>query len=190
MPNLLDQLDGDRRLDLVAGLTYRCALQAQRNANANVIEDLDALPSPAYHLTGELHRARRASLELGRGCPFACTFCSTNDFFRRNFRLRSPERLLHDMRSIAAAYSIRDFELVHDMFTVDRRRVAACQAMIASGEGFTWSCSARTDRIDEELLDLMARSGCRGIFFGVEAGSQRMQRSSINTSIRSVRRRL
>lgn len=177
LPNLLDQLDGDRRLDLVAGLTYRCALQPQRNANANVIEDLDALPSPAYHLTGELHGARRASLELGRGCPFACTFCSTNDFFRRNFRLRSPERLLHDMRSIAAAYSIRDFELVHDMFTVDRRRVAAfCQAMIASGEGFTWSCSARTDRIDEELLDLMARSGCRGIFFGVEAGSQRMQK--------------
>jgi hypothetical protein len=128
-------------------------------------------------LTGGLNDADRAALELGRGCPFACTFCSTNDFFRRNFRLRSPERVLLDMRLLAAAYSIRDFELVHDMFTVDRRRVAAfCEAMIASGDKFTWSCSARTDRIDEELLDLMGRAGCRGIFFGVEAGSERMQR--------------
>ena len=174
---LLDQLEGERRLDLVPGLSYRCGAEPRRNANANVIEDLDALPSPAYHLTGELQGAHRAALELGRGCPFACTFCSTNDFFRRNFRLRSPERVLRDMRLIATAYSIRDFELVHDMFTVDRRRVAAfCEAMIASGEDFTWSCSARTDCIDEELLELMGRAGCRGIFFGVEVGSERMQK--------------
>jgi radical SAM superfamily enzyme YgiQ (UPF0313 family) len=177
LPLLLDQLEGERRLDHVPGLSYRAGAQPHRNPNANVIEDLDALPSPAYHLTGELHGADRAALELGRGCPFACTFCSTNDFFRRNFRLRSPQRVLLDMRLLAAAYSIRDFELVHDMFTVDRRRVAAfCEAMIASGDRFTWSCSARTDRIDEELLDLMGRAGCRGIFFGVEAGSERMQK--------------
>ena len=176
LPLLLDQLEGERRLEQVPGLSYRRGAQPHRNANAAVIEDLDALPSPAYHVTGELQGADRAALELGRGCPFACTFCSTNDFFRRNFRLRSPERVLRDMRMIAAAYSIRDFELVHDMFTVDRRRVVSfCEAMITSGEEFTWSCSARTDRMDEELLELMGRGGCRGIFFGVEAGSERMQ---------------
>jgi radical SAM superfamily enzyme YgiQ (UPF0313 family) len=177
LPLLLDQLEGERRLDQVPGLSYRVGTQPRRNPNAPVIENLDALASPAYHLTGDLQGADSAALELGRGCPFACTFCSTNDFFRRNFRLRSPERVLRDMRMLAATYSIRDFELVHDMFTVDRRRVAAfCEAMIASGEEFTWSCSARTDCIDEELLAQMARSGCRGIFFGVESGSERMQK--------------
>lgn len=177
LPLLLDQLEGERQLDRVPGLSYRAGTQTRRNVNAPVIENLDALPSPAYHLTECLRGARRAALELGRGCPFACTFCSTNDFFRRNFRLRSPERVLRDMRIIATSYPIRDFELVHDMFTVDRRRVAAfCEAMIASGDEFTWSCSARTDCIDEELLELMARGGCRGIFFGVEAGSERMQK--------------
>ena len=177
LPLVLDQLARERRLDRVPGLSYRAGANPQRNANASVIQDLDALPSPAYHLTGDLRGAERAALELGRGCPFACTFCSTNDFFRRMFRLRSPERMLRDMRTIAATYSIRDFELVHDMFTVDRRRVESfCEAMIASGENFTWSCSARTDCIDEELLELMARGGCRGIFFGVETGSERMQK--------------
>jgi hypothetical protein len=177
LPLLLDQLEGEQRLDQVPGLSYCVGAQPRRNANAPVIQDLDALPSPAYHLAGDLREARRAALELGRGCPFACTFCSTNDFFRRNFRLRSPERVLRDMRMIAATYSIRDFDLVHDMFTVDRRRVAAfCEAMIASGNEFTWACSARTDCIDGELLELMAKGGCRGIFFGVETGSERMQK--------------
>ena len=81
------------------------------------------------------------------------------------------------MRAVAATYAINDFELVHDMFTVDRKRVVAfCEAMIASGEGFTWSVSARTDCIDEELLELMARAGCKGVFYGVEVGSEKMQK--------------
>jgi radical SAM superfamily enzyme YgiQ (UPF0313 family) len=177
LPLLIAELTAERQLDRVAGLTYRDGLQVRRNANAPVIVDLDSLPFPAYHLSQCLEDASIASLELGRGCPFSCTFCSTNDFFRRNFRLRSPERVLRDMRTIAKKYSITQFSLVHDMFTVDKRRVIAfCEAMIASGEGFTWSCSARTDCVDESLLELMVRSGCRGVFFGVEAGSRRMQK--------------
>lgn len=177
LPLLLAELRGARRLDQIAGLTYRVGVQPIRNPNAPVIADLDALPFPAYHLSQYLQNSGRASLELGRGCPFACTFCSTNDFFRRRFRLRSPQRVLQDMRAIALNYSIRHFELVHDMFTVDRHRVLAfCEAMISSNEGFTWSCSARTDCIDERLLELMARAGCSGIFYGVEVGSTKMQK--------------
>src|SRR5260370_16594120 len=177
LPFLIAELASEGRLDGVAGLTYREGPEVRRNGNAPVIADLDALPSPAYHLSRYLEGATVASIELGRGCPFSCTFCSTNDFFRRNFRLRSPVRVLQEMREIAQKRSITHFELVHDMFTVDKKRVIAfCEAMIASGEGFTWSCSARTDCVDECLLDLMAQSGCRGVFFGVEAGSRRMQK--------------
>lgn len=177
VPVLLEQLSGARRFEMVPGLTYRDNGQIRRNAHAPLISDLDSLLSPAYHLSGDLSGATAAALEMGRGCPFACTFCSTNDFFRRKFRLRSPERILGDMRAIAATYGIREFGLVHDMFTVDRRRVEAfCDAMLVSGEGFQWSCSARTDSVDEELLDRMRQSGCNAIFFGVEAGSERMQK--------------
>jgi hypothetical protein len=80
------------------------------------------------------------------------------------------------MCDLAESYGLTDFDLIHDMFTVDRTRVVAfCEAMIASGENFTWACSARTDRLDEQLLEFMAQAGCRGIFFGIEAGSSRMQ---------------
>jgi radical SAM superfamily enzyme YgiQ (UPF0313 family) len=177
LPSLLEELHRDYDYSRVGGLTYRDGAAIRRNANAPVIEDLDSLPAPAYHLSNYLQNAKTASIELGRGCPFSCTFCSTNDFFRRRFRLRSPARVLKEMREIWAVYGIRHFELVHDMFTVDRKRVVAfCEEMLGSDEGFTWDCSARTDCVDEELLELMARSGCRSIFFGIETGSRRMQR--------------
>jgi len=177
LPVFLNELGGGRKFDRVPGLTRRSPLGIQYNPDAPLVSDLDALPSPAYHLTGELVGLHRASLELGRGCPFACTFCSTNDFFRRKFRLRSPERVVGDMRAIEREYGIRDFDLVHDMFTVDAKRVRAfCRTLIDSGEGYTWTCSARTDCVDEELIEDMAAAGCKGMFFGVETGSARMQK--------------
>src|SRR5689334_7843525 len=78
LPLLLDELNGEHCMERVPGLTYRRDREARRTPNAPVIRDLDALPTPAYHLTGELKGADRAALEMGRGCPFACTFCSTN----------------------------------------------------------------------------------------------------------------
>ncbi|HYX68999.1 MAG TPA: radical SAM protein, partial [Terriglobales bacterium] len=139
--------------------------------------DLDSLPFPAFHLFPDVRFCRHFPLELGRGCPFACTFCSTNDFFRRRFRLKSPAQMIVDMRRVKQTYGISSFELVHDMFTVDRKRVVEfCEALLESKEEFTWGSSARTDCIDEELIALMARAGCRGIFFGIESGSPRMQK--------------
>jgi radical SAM superfamily enzyme YgiQ (UPF0313 family) len=175
-PILLDELAGARRLHAVPGLTWRSPFGIQRNTDAPLVQDLDSIPIPAYHLTGELEGMSYASLELGRGCPFSCTFCSTNDFFRRKFRLKSPAQMLADMRAIRGRYGIRSFKLTHDMFTVDRKRVVEfCEHLIQSGEKFSWSCSARTDCVDPELLDLMRQAGCSGLFFGVETGSQRLQ---------------
>lgn len=176
LAQLVDALAESRDPAAIPGITFRRDQEIQRNPDAPLVLDLDALPFPAFHLFPEIRFCRHFPLELGRGCPFACTFCSTNDFFRRRFRLKSPERMIAEMRRVKQAYGIRSFELVHDMFTVDRKRVVEfCEALIESKEDFTWGCSARTDCVDEELIALMARAGCRGIFFGIESGSPRMQ---------------
>ena len=177
LPQLLDALAQGRLPDNVPGITFRRDGKIVRNPDAEGITDLDTLPFPAFHLLPDMGTCRFMPLELGRGCPFACTFCSTNDFFRRRFRLKSPARMLEEMRRVKATYGIDTFELVHDMFTVDRKRVAAfCEALLASSDRFYWGCSARTDCIDEELIELMASAGCRGVFFGIETGSARMQK--------------
>jgi radical SAM superfamily enzyme YgiQ (UPF0313 family) len=179
LPDLVEALTRHTSLSQVPGITFRRNEDGEivRNPAAPLVSDLDALPFPAFHLFPDVRFCRHFPLELGRGCPFSCTFCSTNDFFRRNFRLKSPAQMIADMRRVKQTYGINSFELVHDMFTVDRKRVVAfCEALIASKEEFYWGSSARTDCIDEELIALMARAGCRGIFFGIETGSRRMQK--------------
>lgn len=143
-----------------------------------VVEDLDDLPMPAfdcYPLTELGEPAMR--IDAGRGCPFACTFCSTATFFGRSYRLKTPARLLAEMDLLRDRHGFTRFKLNHDLFTVDRRKVAAfCTAV--KGKGYVWSCSARVDCVDEALLEQMHDSGCRGIYFGIETGSRRMQKVS------------
>jgi radical SAM superfamily enzyme YgiQ (UPF0313 family) len=177
LPRVLDALS-HKTIDLetIAGITYRKSNSIFRNPNAPVIENLDELPMAAFHLYSHIQGSSYAPLEAGRGCPFACSFCSTNDFFRRRFRMKSPHVLVEQMMTIKHKYGINEFDLLHDMFTVDRKRVVSfCQAVQESGEELYWGCSARTDCIDDELIDLMAESGCAGIFYGIDSGSNRVQ---------------
>jgi len=177
-PALMKLLEtGDSRWQSLSGITFRRGEDVIRNPNARVVENLDRLPMPAFELDASIRARKGIHLEAGRGCPFVCTFCSTNDFFRRNFRLKSSHTLIEQISALKKEYGIDYFSLVHDMYTVDRKKVVEfCDAISASGEKFTWGCSARTDCIDDDLLGLMASAGCAGIFFGIETGSQRLQK--------------
>jgi radical SAM superfamily enzyme YgiQ (UPF0313 family) len=195
LPQLLDALSSrGAGIKNVQGVTYRSGSDVIRNPNAPVIENLDALPLPAFHYYSDVEKYGFLPVEAGRGCPFACSFCSTNDFFRRRYRMKSPDVLVGQMRDLKRRYKVNFFELVHDMFTADKKRVMDfCQAIIRSGEQLYWNCSARTDCADDELLSLMARAGCQGIFFGIDSGSERMQRQmnkglNLTESLSRVRR--
>src|SRR5205823_1037640 len=102
LPDLVDALAADSSLAAIPGITFRRNGDGEivRNPAASLVADLDALPFPAFHLFPDVRFCRHFPLELGRGCPFSCTFCSTNDFFRRSFRLKSPAQMIADMRRV------------------------------------------------------------------------------------------
>ena len=159
------------------GLTFRDGPGVRRNPDAPAIPNLDVLPLPALDRYGDVPRRRSLPLEIGRGCPFSCRFCSTSRFFSRHYRLKSTDLVIRQMNFLSRRYGIRVFDLIHDMFTVDRRRVAEfCRELRSRRARYRWSCSARTDCVDDELLGMMRDAGCEGIFFGIETGSPRIQR--------------
>jgi radical SAM superfamily enzyme YgiQ (UPF0313 family) len=178
LPALLGSLAAREDWRSVPGISFRTSTEIVRNADGSLLTDLDSLPMPAFHLLPYLRECGSLPLEAGRGCPFSCTFCSTSQFFRHSFRTKSVERVVEQILSLQRKYDVSSFDLVQDNFTVNRKRVVdLCEKLLSLGARINWSCSARTDCIDDDLLDLMRRAGCRGIFLGVESGSNRMQRT-------------
>ncbi len=136
----------------------------------------ESLPRPAYdrYPIDELDLPL-LRVEAGRGCPFNCTFCSTASFFGRRYRLKSAERLCTELDYLHERYGIARFALTHDLFTVSKAKVREfCDAV--GDRGYTWTCSARMDCVDPELLERMSEAGCTSIYYGVETGSPRMQK--------------
>jgi radical SAM superfamily enzyme YgiQ (UPF0313 family) len=176
LPELLVAMNDGGDFAAVAGLSWRRRGEPVRNLDRPLIKDLDAYPMPAYGLYGHDFQGRWP-VEVGRGCPFACTFCSTSVYFHRSFRLKSAARIAAEIRHLQEAFGARQFMFVHDMFTVNKRRVKEiCRVLEETTPGVSWSCSARLDCIDDDLLDAMRRAGCDSIFIGIEAGSQRQQK--------------
>jgi len=178
-PQLVQALENRIDLASVPGLTYRKKEKITRTPEAPLIEDLDALPMIDYRLLPkEAITNERMNIEVGRGCPYGCTFCSTANYFKRIYRLKSPKRILAEMNAIHALYPQKKrFTFDHDNLTVHRMKLLQmCDAFIASGMRYQWGGSSRIDNVDKNVLKRMKQAGCVSIFFGVETGSQRMQK--------------
>ncbi len=116
-------------------------------------------------------------IDAGRGCPYSCTFCCTSLFWKRTYRLKSPERIVEDIKYYKEKYGIKSFALSHDAFTTNRKLVAeVCDHIIESELDIKWKCTARIDCISEELILKMQKAGLAHIDLGVETGSPRMQK--------------
>ena len=173
---LLEALGAALPLDTIEGLTFRRRGDIVRTRDAGPILNLDALPMSAYDAfpIDDL-KLRSLDVDAGRGCPFGCAFCSTASFFGRRYRIKSARRLVAELDLLAARYGIATFNLTHDLFTVNKTSVREfCAA--AGGRNFAWTCSARMDCVDAELLQTMRDAGCSAVYYGVETGSPRLQR--------------
>ncbi|MBK5275372.1 MAG: cobalamin-dependent protein [Desulfuromonadales bacterium] len=142
------------------------------------LKNLDQLPSAVKYLDFSIGVDVQLQPEFiltARGCPSACYFCSSPNFWERKVRFRSPRRIVDEMIAIRARYGLIYFSLRDDTFTADRARtVEFCRLLIEGRAHVLWNCQSRVNVLDEELLVWMKRAGCECIQLGVESGSPRI----------------
>ena len=163
---------------------------AQRHKGGIALEpqgppvSLDSLPINDFSLWPLKEAVQRGwfktgiPIEAGRGCPYRCYFCSTNKFFQHKYRMKSPVRMKEEITLLHEEYGFSNFKLIHDFFTVSRKEVKEISEALNECEvsELTWSCFARADSIDRQMLEIMWNGGCRSLLFGIETGSSRMQK--------------
>lgn len=169
--------------EAVAGVTWRRDGTIVANPDRALITDLNALPLPDYTLAPPLSTYRTACalsraiaiLEVGRGCPHRCVYCSESVLWRRRTRTFAVERVVNEMRTLHAEHGAECFLLAYDQFTADRRYVEEfCRQVIAAGLNRTpWYCISRLDSVDAELLAQMRAAGCESMCYGIDSGSSR-----------------
>lgn len=124
-----------------------------------------------------LKESHRTTLDVGRGCPFSCVFCSTKTFWKQKFRLRNIQDIVDEIEYVVNNIGITRFDFDHDIFTVKKDKVMEfCNELKIRNISISWHCSSRIDTIDKEMIDTMTNCGLFKIMFGIESASSRVQK--------------
>ena len=114
-------------------------------------------------------------IESGRGCPYGCDFCTVTGFFGDAIRFRSNQSVVDELLSLKRRAEAEHGQMavffIDDNFAINVKRTKSLlREIIAQNATVPWVAQISINLLkDEELIDLIAASGGRWIFIGLES---------------------
>lgn len=176
---LMNELEGGRNFSQIKGLMYREGEKVVVNPPRPFISDIDSIPFPdrdkvdvkkyCFEVPGK-GLIPVATLELTRGCPFQCVFCSEPLNTGRGLRTRSPKNVVDEMVEVKEKYGISHFFMLDSTLTAKKVLVEEfCRELLNRNVQITFEGQTRGNLVDEPLLVLMKQAGLVRLSFGLES---------------------
>src|SRR3989344_1715842 len=146
-----------------------------KNHPREYIKNLDSLPFPAYDLFDmDKYLDKKIRIVTSRGCPYKCTFCSIHLLIGFDFRVRSPENVVAEIKQWYDR-GFREFQFTDDNLTQDMKRAEKLfDLIIQSGMKIRFDIrnGLRVDKVNDILLRKMRKAGCYFIAYAIESSDQ------------------
>jgi radical SAM superfamily enzyme YgiQ (UPF0313 family) len=125
---------------------------------------LDGLPVDRSIFRGKPYRPV-ALVQFGRGCKYACDFCSIHAFYGSQLRWRPAADVVRELESIDRRYVL----FTDDNLFNDKRHFRDLLEAIRP-LSLRWACQISLDvASDKDLVRQMAASGCLAVMVGFES---------------------
>jgi len=165
----------------IKGIIYRKNGQSIRTPDRELVEKLDSLPFPAFHLLDDLKEYAPTPLmykklpvlmiTTSRGCPHSCIFC--NSIWSKKYRCNSAEYVVNLIEGAVKKYGFKEIMFYEDTFCLDKQRVfEICKLLRDKKIDVSWSCSSHVNHLTKEMLFEMKKAGCWIMSIGIESGNQ------------------
>ncbi len=183
LAELVANRDKKATFSQIKGISFRHQGKVVHNPQRPLIENLENLPFPGYHLVKDIvHKyhfaamagrdAPYALVEGSRGCPCECTFCTQWRHWQGKWRLKSPKRIADEIEFCYHNFGSRFVWLTDDNFGAGSRANDLAEEIIKRGitEDVTWFVQSRCDDIvrNKEALPKLRKSGLNWVLLGVE----------------------
>lgn len=178
--------EGKKNLSYITGLIWR-------NQDNNIIKnaprppfDVNLLPWPYrdglsmknyWDLPGDIPHPS-VQMVASRGCPFGCNFCLWPQvlFGGRNYRARDVKDCIDEMEYLTRKEGYKSVYFDDDTFNIGKKRMLKfCDEIIKRGlNEIPWAIMAKTDLMDEQILQAMKKAGLYAVKYGVESAAQEL----------------
>ncbi len=137
--------------------------------------DREAIDIPRYMQVWKDHHGQSSvSVIQARGCPYTCTWCS-HSVYGYTHRRRDPVDAAEELLWIKETYNPDLIWYADDVFAINRRWLYQYHdALKERGVRIPFECISRADRLNEEVVQILAEMGCYRLWNGSESGSQRI----------------
>lgn len=151
--------------------------------------NLDKLPLPAWDLIEDIDQYfpnknhNCLPISTTRGCAFNCGFCHNSNknvkAYLGCYRVAKPQRAIEEFKFVKKLVKNRidvlDVGEDLHLFSADYTK-KFCEAVKKSRLNFKWTTAARYHILNDDIINLIAESGCTRILLGIESGSPRIQK--------------
>lgn len=166
----------------VDGILYRKGSEIIKTKPPRFVQDINSLSFPARDLLDMkkykgwfvAKKTPETSMFWSRGCPFNCLFCSNLVWKCATpaVRLRSPQNIVAEMKVLRDEFGIREvFDHSDELNNNVEHARAICTAIKESKLNMSWKAQLRAHPLPEDLVRLMAESGCWYVHLGIESGN-------------------
>lgn len=199
LKRLLEAITAKKEFHHIEGLGFRINGRIYINPKLRYEENLDNLPFPYWEIFplekyfkinnphgSPAKRVPFLPIITSRGCPFECIFCSVYNLWGRDYRVRSPENILLEIGHLINKFGIKEIMFEDDNLMLDKARALKIfQGMIDREFNLSWSVpnGVGIQTLDNQLLDLIKRSGCYSISLGIESGDEYVLKNIIKKPI-------
>ena len=155
----------------------------RQNSPRAHIQNIDQQPWPArdaidlhrYVETWRTHHGQGSvNFITARGCPFRCNWCS-HQVYGQSHRRRDPIKVVDEVEWLLDKYTPEMAWISDDVFTINHAWLRSYAAeMRRRNLHIPFECISRADRLNPEMMDILAELGCFRMWIGSESGSQRI----------------
>jgi len=169
--------NSSNQLSKIDGLAYIKDGAIKINKDREFFKDFDLIPFPARELLAKckpLFSAKdgnASSIEMARGCPYGCYFCSITGYWKVTCREKSNERRIAGLKLMEDVFDCVEFTVIDDSFGIKYRKTRALLKEMRDKFDFKWGCQTRTDIIvkKEDLIRLARKAGLSLALVGFES---------------------
>jgi len=143
------------------------------------LDQFNLIPKMATKTLGRIGEGwgtfRIIPMESGRGCPYGCEFCTVTGFFGDSIRFRTNESVVNELLLLKARAKKERGQIavffIDDNFAINIKRTKSLlRDIIAAKAQVHWVAQISANLLrDEELVDLIAQSGGKWVFIGMES---------------------
>ncbi len=181
---------GERDPGDMPGVAFRRDGEIVLNERRARVTAVDALPWPAWDrfdlraynehaLLNGVNAGMTVPILATRGCPYQCTYCSSPGMWTTRWYPRDPVDVADEITHYVKTYGARNFPF-QDLTAIIKKDwiVTFCNEIIRRKLDIVWQfpSGTRCEVIDDEVAELLQKSGGRHLAFAPESGSERTRK--------------